>query len=195
MRSKGSVNSPISLSNEKANDFSKHFANVGSKIAADIVADNNRPPIPPRPPCVTTAGLTHRVVTLPELSTALSELSGSQAVGLDDLPIAAIRKSFSVIGPHILHLVNSSISTRVFFHQHGKRRAWCQYLNPDLVKKLTISDQYPFYQCFQKFAKRLCVVRSLNMLSVTIYWPLHSMPTENKTSFHGRRSHQCCRVN
>ena len=47
MRSKGSVNSPISLSNEKANDFNKHFANVGFKIAADIAADNNLLPFLP----------------------------------------------------------------------------------------------------------------------------------------------------
>ena len=115
MQPKSGENSPASLSAEKANEFNRHFANVGPKIAAEISSGNNTDrPLPPRPPCVTTTGLTLRAITLPELSSALSELSASQAVGLDGLPIAAVRKCFAVIGPHILHLVNSSICTRTF---------------------------------------------------------------------------------
>ena len=115
MQPKSGENGPASLSAEKANEFNRHFASVGPKIAAEISSGNNTDrPLPPRPPCVTTAGLTLRAITLPELSSALGELSASQAVGLDGLPIAAVRKCFAVIGPHILHLVNSSICTRTF---------------------------------------------------------------------------------
>ena len=57
----------------------------------------------------------------------------------------------------------------MFSHQHGKRRAWCQYLNPDLVKKFQTNNHFTSALNFQKFAKRLCAVRLLKILSVTIY--------------------------
>ena len=53
-------------------------------------------------------------ITLPMLSKALNELSSSKAVGQDGLPILALRKCFAVLGPHLLHLVNTSITKCVF---------------------------------------------------------------------------------
>ena len=53
-------------------------------------------------------------VTLPELSRVIGQLSASKAVGVDGVPLSAIRSCLPVIAPHILHLINSSISTRTF---------------------------------------------------------------------------------
>ena len=101
------------LSPAQADGFNRHFATVGPRIAAELAA-GNPPPLPPRPPCVTTASMCLRPATLPELSVALRQLSSSRAVGHDGVPLSAFRQCFAVIGPHILHLVNASLSSRTF---------------------------------------------------------------------------------
>ena len=95
---------------ELADDFNRHFANVGPRIAAELTA-GGAPTLPPRPPTVTTASLTLRPVTLPELSRAMRDLSSSKAVAHDGIPLHVIRQCFSVLGPHILHLCNTPIVT------------------------------------------------------------------------------------
>ena len=55
---------------EQADEFNRHFAAVGPRIAAELAA-GNPPPLAPRPPCVTTARLRLRPATLPELSLAV----------------------------------------------------------------------------------------------------------------------------
>ena len=98
---------------EQADNFNRHFAEVGPRIAAELAA-GNPPPIPPRPPCVVSSGLRLYPATLPELSRAISELSSSRAVGHDGLPLFVIRHCLPVLGPHILHLVNASIASCTF---------------------------------------------------------------------------------
>ena len=41
-------------------------------------------------------------------------MSASRAVGLDEVPLQAVRECFSVIGPHLLKLINLSLATKVF---------------------------------------------------------------------------------
>ena len=101
------------LSPDLADDFNRHFASVGSSIATELTA-RGAPTPPPRPPTVTTAGLTLRTVTLPELSRAMSDLSSSKAVAHDGIPLHVIRQCFAVLGPHIFHLCNVSISSCTF---------------------------------------------------------------------------------
>ena len=93
--------------------FNAHFASVGPRIAAELAAGDPSP-LPPRPPCVTSSVLRLEPATLPELSLALSRLSSSRAVGHDGVPLHAIRSCFPVIGPHVLHIVNSSILSSTF---------------------------------------------------------------------------------
>ena len=93
--------------------FNAHFAAVGPRIAAELAASDPSP-LPPRPPCVTSAGLRLKPATLPELSLALRRLSSSRAVGHDGVPLHAIRLCFPTIGPRILHIVNSSIVSCTF---------------------------------------------------------------------------------
>ena len=110
---KGGGGATREMSEEQADDFNRHFAAVGSTIAAELAA-GNPPPLQPRPPCVTTACLRLRPATLPELSLALRRLSSTGAVGHDGVPLAAVRHCFSVVGPHLLHIVNASITSRIF---------------------------------------------------------------------------------
>ena len=96
------------LSEGLADEFNTHFASVGPLIAAELSAED-APVLPPRPPTVTTASLTLRPVTLPELSRAMRDLSSSKAVAHDGIPLHVIRHCFAVLGPHLLHLCNASI--------------------------------------------------------------------------------------
>ena len=52
--------------------------------------------------------------TLPELSCAISKLNASGAVGIDGVPLSAVKKCFPVIGCHLLHLINFSIKSSTF---------------------------------------------------------------------------------
>ena len=110
---KGGGGATEKLSPDQADEFNRHFATVGSRIAAELAA-GSPPYLPPRPPRVTTTGMRLQPATLPELSAALRQLSSSKTVGHDGVPLHAVRQCFSVIGPHLLHLVNSSIISRVF---------------------------------------------------------------------------------
>ena len=106
---------PGSLTPQRADDFNRHFVSVGPRVAAEMKAINPAGASPPpRPPRVTASYFTLRPVTLPELSKALSDLSSSKAVGIDGVPIDAVRKCFPVVGPHILHIINTSIATCIF---------------------------------------------------------------------------------
>ena len=98
----------------RADLFNEHFASVGSRIASEVrsVEATDRPG--PRPPRVVSSSLTLKPVTLPELSKAVRLLKPSRAVGVDGVPLEAIRKCFAVIGPHLLHVINKSITTCVF---------------------------------------------------------------------------------
>lgn len=52
-----------------------------------------------------------RTVTLPELSNALRGMSSSRASGNDGVTVQMLRATFSVVGPHLLHVINSSLRT------------------------------------------------------------------------------------
>ena len=112
---KGGGGAAEQLSSAQADDFNRHFATVCSRIAAELAASDSPSPLPPRPPPrVTTASMRLQPATLPELSHALRQLSSSKAVGHDGVPLHAVRQCFPVIGPHLLHLINTSIRSSVF---------------------------------------------------------------------------------
>ena len=82
---------------------------TAAEVSADRIGDASGIASGPRPYRVCASAFTLHAVTLPELSAAISRMSSSKAVGIDGVPLFAIKKCFSVIGPHILHLINSSI--------------------------------------------------------------------------------------
>ena len=123
----------------KANEFNREFASVGERIANELRGTGGNEEAPsPRPPSVTSAELVLQPVTLPELSKSLSELSSSRAVGVDGVPLFAIRNCFAVLAPILLHLINVSIVSKVFptawkmasvvpIHKSGSRDSPCNF--------------------------------------------------------------------
>ena len=98
----------------RADEFNEHFASVGPRIAAEVQRAAAPDSCGPRPPRVCSSALELCPATLPELSYAIRRMSSSRAIGIDGVPLLAVKKCFAVIGPHLLHVVNSSISTRTF---------------------------------------------------------------------------------
>ena len=90
--------------------LNQHFATVGSAVADSLAAADTRETLHPRPPRVCSGAFTPRPATLPELSAALQRMGTSNASGEDGITIAMLRMTFSVVGPHILHVVNSCIA-------------------------------------------------------------------------------------
>ena len=72
--------------------------------------------------------------TLPELSAALKRMSSSRACGTDGITIHMLRCTFSVVGPHLLKIVNHCIARCDFPDQ------WKAAIVTALHKKGDISD-------------------------------------------------------
>ena len=101
----------------KADAFNAHFASVGPRIAAEVSGGpnpNDGSQSGPRPPRVCASTLKLSPATLPELSLAIKRMNSSKAAGVDGIPLQAIKACFSVIGPHVLHIIDCCISTLVF---------------------------------------------------------------------------------
>ena len=99
----------------QADMFNAYFADVGSTIAAELQSDSVRNDKPEfRPPTVCASRFELKPATLPELSAAVRRMSSSRAVGLDEVPILAVRRCFAVIGPLLLHIINTSIASGIF---------------------------------------------------------------------------------
>ena len=97
-----------------ADALNRHFVSVGSVIASDLrdaVAAGRENP---RPPTVCAAEFRLQPATMPELSQCIRRMSASRATGLDGVPLFAVKKCFPVIAPHLLYLINLSLSTKVF---------------------------------------------------------------------------------
>ena len=110
----GALPSDRETAEERADDLNRYFADVGPRIAAGLRDDVIAGREDLRPPTVCTTGFQLRPITLPELSRSVSKMSASRAVGLDEIPIEAVRQCFPVIGPHLLRLINLSLTTKVF---------------------------------------------------------------------------------
>ena len=97
-----------------ADELNRHFSTVGSRIADELreaVAEGCRSP---RPPAVCSTRFQLQPATLPELSRCIQDMSASRAVGLDGVPLFAVRRCFPVVGPHLLRLINLPMMTGVF---------------------------------------------------------------------------------
>ena len=115
---KGSRSAPDPDPDELSPDqLNQHFAGVGSRVAAEALQaarDAGASATGPRPFRVCAGAFAPSCVTLPDLVLTVSRLSASRAVGVDGIPITAIRSCLPAVGPLILHLINSSISTLSF---------------------------------------------------------------------------------
>ena len=95
---------------EWASRLNRHFASVGPGVADALAERDSGDLLPPRPPRVCSGAFSPRPATLPELSLALQRMSSSRACGLHGITIEMLRMTFPVVGPHLLKMINSSIS-------------------------------------------------------------------------------------
>ena len=92
---------------DRLNQF---FTSVGSGVARALEESDVGAPLSPRPPRVCAGAFSPGPATLPELSAALKRMSSSRACGPDDLTVQMLRSTFSVVGPHLLKIVNHCIA-------------------------------------------------------------------------------------
>ena len=93
-----------------ADHFNEYFAAVGQHVAA-AVSDEPGTDLPLRLPRLVSGAFRVGSVTLSDLSLALQLMSSSRAVGADGVCLLIIRRCFAVVGPHLLHIVNHSLTT------------------------------------------------------------------------------------
>ena len=111
---KRAVNEPSESKPEWAEKLNQHFASVGARVAAELAArSENVQTIFPCPPRVVSGAFRVHPVTLPELSNCLKSMSSSKASGEDGITVAMLRMTFSVVGPHLLNIINSSLTSGV----------------------------------------------------------------------------------
>ena len=91
------------------NRLNRFFASVGSSVADALAAAETGEPLLPRPPRVCSGAFSPRPATLPELSASLRRMGTSRACGPDGITIEMLKLTFPVVGPHLLHIINSSI--------------------------------------------------------------------------------------
>ena len=109
------------LAPDMADEFNREFASVGARIATELKENSrNEVGVSPKPPRVIAAKLTLHPVTLPELSKCLSDLSSSRAVGVDGVPLFAIKTVLPFLRP-IYFISSMSRLSPVSFRPHGKR--------------------------------------------------------------------------
>ena len=92
-----------------ADRLNSYFASVGSDVAHSLAAADAGEPLPPRPPRVCSGAFVPQPATLPELSAALGRMGTSRACGPDGITIEMLKMTFAVVGPHLLHIINSCI--------------------------------------------------------------------------------------
>lgn len=103
---------------EWADRLNSYFASVGPAVADALEAARaGEEPLPPRPPRVVAGSYRVHPATLPELTAALRRMSASKACGDDGVTVAMLRMTWRVIGPHVLSVVNSSLSSGVIPEQ------------------------------------------------------------------------------
>ena len=104
------------LEPERADAFNEYFSTVGARVAEELRSDveGHVEQSMPRPVTVCSSKFDLKPATLPELSDAVRQMSNSRAVGLDGVPMLAVRQCFPVIGPKLLHLINATITTGEF---------------------------------------------------------------------------------
>ena len=92
-----------------ADRLNSYFASVGSDVARSLAATDAGESLLPRPPRVCSGAFVPQPATLPELSAALGRMGTSRACGPDGITIEMLKMTFAVVGPHLLHIINSCI--------------------------------------------------------------------------------------
>lgn len=106
------ITNPVHNDAAWAEKLNRHFVTVGSNVAADLsAADRSSEHLSPRPTRVCSDAFQVRPATLPELSLALRCMGDSRACGSDEITLKMLRITFPVVGPHLLHIINHSLTS------------------------------------------------------------------------------------
>ena len=110
-KTKDEVESPEGLS-QWADKLNNYFASVGSSVSESLSATaSSSERLSPRPPRVCANSFRVSPATLPEMSAALRRMGTSRACGVDGVTVQMLRMTFPVIGPHLLNVLNCSLTT------------------------------------------------------------------------------------
>ena len=93
---------------DEINDF---FVGVGPRVAADLAGLGVPPDVPCRLPRVGACGFRVAGVTLPELRREVFSMKRSGACGSDGICIRILLLCFDSIGPVLLHMINTCLTS------------------------------------------------------------------------------------
>ena len=92
-------------------EINSFFVNVGPRVAASLTDLGVPPDVPCRLPRVGACGFCVTGVTLTELREVMFSMKRSGACGPDGICVRILILSFDVIGPILLHIINTCLTT------------------------------------------------------------------------------------
>ena len=92
-------------------EINSFFVNVGPRVAASLTDLGVPPDVPCRLPRVGACGFCVTGVTLAELREVMFSMKRSGACGPDGICVRILILSFDVIGPILLHIINTCLTT------------------------------------------------------------------------------------
>ena len=87
-----------------------YFVGVGLRVAAEVAALGAAPEVPVRLPRVGACAFSLHPITLSHLHLIIFNMRNTSACGTDGPCIRILKLSFDIIGPLLLHIINSSIT-------------------------------------------------------------------------------------
>ena len=110
----GKRSDTVTLPSATPDEMNTYFVNVGPRVAASLASSGVPPDVPCRLPRVGACGFRVAGVTLTELREVVFSMKRSGACGPDGVCIRILLLCFDAIGPLLLHVVNSCLSTSDF---------------------------------------------------------------------------------
>ena len=107
----GKRSDTATLPSATPDEMNTYFVNVGPRIAASLASSGVPPDVPCRLPRVGACGFRVAGVTLAELREVVFSMKRSGACGPDGVCIRVLLLSFDAIGPFLLHVVNTCLSS------------------------------------------------------------------------------------
>ena len=107
----GKRSSSATLPSATPDELNTYFVNVGPRIAASLASSGVPPDVPCRLPRVGACGFRVAGVTLAELREVVFSMRRSGACGPDGICIRILVLCFDAIGPILLHVVNTCLTS------------------------------------------------------------------------------------
>ena len=107
----GKRSSTAHLPSATPDELNTYFVSVGPRVAADLASLGPPPDVPCRLPRVGACGFRVAGVTLAELRAVVYSMKRSGACGPDGICIRILLLCFETIGPVLLHIVNTCLTS------------------------------------------------------------------------------------